>query len=70
MASLRQVLQQTHRTLESYDIPDYRLEAEVALMNVLRIPRQDIFSQQESEVTPQQEQALEEILDRRQKREP
>ena len=70
MASLRQVLQQTHRTLESYDIPDSRLEAEVALMNVLRIPRQDIFSQQESEVTPQQEQALEEILDRRQKREP
>ena len=58
MASLRQVLQQTHRTLESYDIPDSRLEAEVALMNVLRIPRQDIFSQQESEVTPQQEQAL------------
>jgi len=70
MASLRQVLQQTHRTLESYEIPDARLEAEVALMNVLRIPRQDIFSQQESEVTPQQEQALEEILARRQKREP
>ena len=70
MASLRQVLQQTHRPLESYEIPDARLEAEVALMNVLRIPRQDIFSQQESEVTPQQEQALEEILARRQKREP
>lgn len=70
MASLRQVLQQTHRTLESYEIPDARLEAEVALMNVLRIPRQDIFSQQESEVTPQQEQALDEILARRQKREP
>ncbi len=70
MASLRQVLQQTHRTLESYEIPDARLEAEVALMNVLRIPRQDIFSQQESEVTSQQEQALEEILVRRQKREP
>ena len=70
MASLRQVLQQTHRTLESFEIPDARLEAEVALMNVLRIPRQDIFSQQESEVTPQQAQALEEILARRQKREP
>ena len=70
MASLRQILQQTHHTLESYDIPDARLEAEVALMNVLQIPRQDIFSQQESEVTPQQEASLNEIIQRREQREP
>ena len=70
MASLRQILQQTHHTLESYDIPDARLEAEVALMNVLQIPRQAIFSQQESEVTPQQEISLNEIIQRREQREP
>ena len=70
MASLRQILQQTHHTLESYDIPDARLEAEVALMNVLQIPRQAIFSQQESEVTPQQEASLNEIIQRREQREP
>ena len=70
MASLRQILQQTHHKLESYDIPDARLEAEVALMNVLQIPRQAIFSQQESEVTPKQEVSLNEIIQRREQREP
>ena len=70
MASLREILQQTHHTLESYGIPDARLEAEVALMNVLQIPRQAIFSQQESEVTPKQEVSLNEIIQRREQREP
>lgn len=70
MPSLRQVLQQTHHTLEASHIPDARLEAEVMVMNVLRIPRQDLFAQQEAEVAPQQEQALDEIIQRRLKREP
>ena len=70
MASLREVLQQTHRTLEQYDIPDARLEAEVVVMNVLRIPRQEIFAQQEREITAQQEAGILEILDRRERREP
>jgi release factor glutamine methyltransferase len=70
MPSLRQVLQQTHRTLEESHIPDARLEAEVMVMNVLRIPRQDLFAQQEAEVAPQQEQALDEIIQRRLTREP
>ena len=70
MASLREVLQQTHRTLEQYDIPDARLEAEVVVMNVLRIPRQEIFAQQEREITAQQEAGISEILDRRERREP
>ena len=52
MAILREVLQQTHQTLESSDIPDARLEAEVMVMNVMRMPRQDIFSHQENEVSP------------------
>jgi release factor glutamine methyltransferase len=70
MPSLRQVLQRTHHTLEASHIPDARLEAEIMVMNVLRIPRQDLFAQQEAEVAPQQEQALEEIIQRRLKREP
>ena len=70
MASLREVLQQTHRTLEQYDIPDARLEAEVVVMNVLRIPRQEIFAQQEREITAHQEVGISEILNRRERREP
>ena len=70
MPSLRQVLQQTHHTLEASNIPDARLEAEVMVMNVMHLLRQDIFAQQESEVDPQQEQALSQIVERRLKREP
>jgi release factor glutamine methyltransferase len=70
MPSLRQVIQQTHQTLEASHIPDARLEAEVMIMNVMRMPRQALFSEQESEVAPQQEQALSQIIERRLKREP
>ena len=70
MATLREVVQQTHQTLEASDIPDARLEAEVIVMNVMRMPRQDLFSQQETEVGPQQEQQLAAIMERRLQREP
>ena len=70
MATLREVVQQTHQTLEASHIPDARLEAEVMVMNVMRMPRQDLFSQQETEVGPQQEQQLAEIMERRLRREP
>ena len=70
MATLREVVQQTHQTLEASDIPDARLEAEVMVMNVMRMPRQDLFSQQETEVGPQQEQQLAAIMERRLQREP
>jgi release factor glutamine methyltransferase len=70
MATLREVVQQTHQTLEASDIPDARLEAEVMVMNVMRMFRQDLFSQQETEVSPQQEQQLSEIMARRLQREP
>ena len=70
MPLLREAVQQTHRTLEASHIPDSRLEAEVMLMNVMRMQRHDLFSQQETDVTPQQEQALAQIMERRLKREP
>ena len=70
MASLRQIIQQTHQTLESSGIPDARLEAEVMVMNLMRMARQDIFANQEVEVGSQQEQDLSATVERRLKREP
>ena len=70
MPSLRDVIQATHRTLESAGIPDARLEAEVMVMDVMRMPRQAIFAEQESQVSPQQEEQLAAIVTRRLTREP
>ena len=70
MASLREVIQQTHRDLEAAGIPDPRLEAEVMVMNVVRMPRQDIFTHQEAEVSPQQQGQLADMMQRRLQREP
>ena len=70
MASLREVIQQTHRVLEESGIPDARLEAEVMVMSLMRMPRQDIYAHQEAEVGAQQEQELAGIVARRLKREP
>ena len=70
MPSLRNVIQETHRTLESAGIPDARLEAEVMVMDVMRMPRQSIFAEQESQVSEQQQQSLNAIVERRLTREP
>lgn len=40
------------------------------VMNTMRLLRQDLFANQEMEVSPQQEQQLAEIIERRRKREP
>ena len=58
MAVLRTVLQNTHQSLEEAGIPDARLEAEVLVMNVMRMPRQSIFAEQETEVSAQQQESL------------
>lgn len=70
MPNLRTVIQETHRTLESAGIPDARLEAEVMVMDVMRMPRQAIFAEQETQVGPQQEEQLAVIVTRRLTREP
>ena len=70
MPTLRQVIQNTHRVLDAAGIPDSRLEAEVMVMSQMRMPRQDIFSNQENEVPPQQEQELAATVERRLTREP
>ena len=70
MAVLRTVIQDTHRKLEAAGIPDARLEAEVFVMNVMRMARQNIFAEQEAEVSPQQQATLDAFLSRRFEREP
>ncbi len=70
MPVLRTIIQDTHKKLESAGIPDARLEAEVLVMNVMRMARQSIFAEQETEVTGQQQAALDEFLERRYSREP
>ena len=70
MAVLRTVIQDTHKKLEEVGIPDARLEAEVLVMSVMRMPRQSLFGEQETEVTGQQQSALDELLERRYQREP
>ena len=70
MATLRELVRQTHQTLESSDIPDARLEAEVMLMSVMRVLRQGLFSAQETEASAQQERDLAQMVQRRLKREP
>jgi len=42
----------------------------VMVMNIMRMPRQDLFANQEMEVSGQQEHELTEVLERRRKREP
>ena len=69
MAVLRSVIQDTHKKLEEVGIPDARLEAEVLVMSVLRMPRQSLFGEQETEVTGQQQSTLDELLERRYQRE-
>ena len=70
MTVLRTVIQDTHRKLDSANIPDARLEAEVLVMNVMRMARQSIFAEQEADVSAQQQSELDELLERRFSREP
>ena len=52
------------------DIPDARLEAEVMIMNVMRVPRHRIYAYFEEEVPEEAEKVLGELVERRLKREP
>ena len=70
MPVLRTVIQVTHQKLEAAGIPDARLEAEVLVMNVMRMARQSIFAEQETEVSGQQQTVLDTFLERRFQREP
>ena len=70
MAVVREAIQQAHQTLEAAGIPDARLEAEVLVMSVMRMTRQNIFAQQETEVGSRLEQDLAILLEQRLQRTP
>ena len=70
MPNLRTVIRSTQQTLAAAGIPDARLEAEVMVMDVLRMPRHAIFAEQESSVSDAQQAALDAIVERRLTREP
>ncbi len=70
MATIRETIRQTHQTLEAADIPDARLEAEVMVMTVMRMTRQNIFAEQESEVPGHTAQELAGIVAQRLERIP
>ena len=70
MPSLRETLRHTRQTLESAGIPDARLEAEVMAMDTMRMPRQALYAEQESPVSPPQQARLDAIIARRLAREP
>ena len=70
MASIRQVIQKARNLLDASGIADPRLEAEVMVMHLLQLPRQDTLARQDSELSPQQQQDLDAMLQRRLAREP
>ena len=51
-------------------IPDARLEAEVMIMNVMRVPRHRIYAYFEEEVPEEAEKVLSDLVERRLTREP
>ena len=70
MASIRETIRETHQTLETIGIPDARLEAEVMVMTVMRMNRQNIFAEQETQVPANETQQLAEIIAQRLERVP
>ena len=70
MSSVRETIRETHQTLEAVGIPDARLEAEVMVMTVMRMTRQNIFAEQEAEVPASEAQQLAEIVAQRLERIP
>ena len=70
MTVIRETIRETHQTLEAANIADARLEAEVMVMTVMRMTRQNIFAEQETEVPASEAQQLAEIVAQRLERVP
>lgn len=70
MSSIRETIRETHQTLETVGIADARLEAEVMVMTVMRMTRQNIFAEQETEVPGSEAQQLAGIVAQRLERTP
>lgn len=70
MTILRDVIQQLEASMAAADIPAPRLEAEVMIMSVMRVPRHRIYAYFEEEVPEEAEKVLQELVERRRTREP
>ena len=70
VANIRETIRETHQTLEAAGIADARLEAEVMVMTVMRMTRQNIFAEQETEVPGSEAQQLAGIVAQRLERTP
>ena len=70
MASIRETIRATRQTLEAAGISDARLEAEVMVMAVMRMTRQNIFAEQESAVAAHQAAELAGVVAQRLERVP
>ena len=70
MAAIGDTIRETQRSFEVVAIPDARLEAEIIVTNVLRMPRQHLYAYREEELTSQQAQLLSQLVERRVGREP
>ena len=68
--SIKQACHQASRTLAAHAIEDAPLEAELLLMHLLGIDRAHLYVRLEDEFLPNEEQALDQLIDRRLSHEP
>ena len=65
MTVIRETIRETHQTLEAAGIPDARLEAEVMVMTVMRMTRQNLVAEQAADVPASEAQQLAGIVAQR-----
>ena len=70
MPTLREFLRDTRRRLEEAGAPEPRLESEVMLTDVLGVPRHRLYAYQDDAIPEEAVGTLEEVLQRRLRREP
>ena len=70
MPTLREFLRDTRRQLEEAGAPEPRLESEVMLTDVLGVPRHRLYAYQDDAIPEEAVGTLEEVVQRRLRREP
>ena len=70
MPTLRDFLHRAREQLTAVGVPEPRLEAEIMLTDALRVPRHRLYASQDDDLPTEVEKTLEEVMERRLKREP
>lgn len=68
--SIKEALHQASKTLATHAIEDAPLEAELLVMHLLGIDRARLYARLDEELSPDEEQALAQLIDRRLSHEP